>query len=198
MKLVSFKSASKWTLINLQCFNVLWFVFTLKVLFRCKHLLSSRNPSIRLLALDTIANSCRALQSHQGKQYVILELPLTVYLILAEQLCFERACISYKVSACCDYLILDTISDELLPMIHEIWMPYSARFVDEEKLVTKKVPILRISQKIISWIEIKFEFFKCMYENKYIYFIKGCWVFNGDGRYIWRFHLSTLYQGCVP
>lgn len=99
LKLVSFKSASKWTLINLQCFNVLWFVFTLKVLFRCKHLLSSRNPSIRLLALDTIANSCRALQSHQGKQYVILELPLTVYLILAEQLCFERACISYKVSA---------------------------------------------------------------------------------------------------
>lgn len=64
-----------------------------EVLFRCKHLLSSRNPSIRLLALDTIANSCRALQSHQ---------------------------------------------DELLPMIHEIWMPYSARFVDEEKLVTKK------------------------------------------------------------
>lgn len=82
MKLVSFKSASKWTFINLQCFNVLWFVFTLKVLFRCKHLLSSRNPSIRLLALDTIAYSCRALQSHQGKQYVILELPLTVYLIL--------------------------------------------------------------------------------------------------------------------
>lgn len=168
LKLVSFKSASKWTLINLQCFNVLWFVFTLKVLFRCKHLLSSRNPSIRLLALDTIANSCRALQSHQGKQYVILELPLTVYLIHAEQLYFERAYISYKVSACCFYLILDTISDELLPMIHEIWMPYSARFVDEEKLVTKKVPILRISQKIISWIENKVWSFQ-MHLWKYIY-----------------------------
>lgn len=125
----------------------------MKVLLRCKHLLSSRNPSIRLLTLDTIAYSCQTLQSNQGKKYVRLKLPL--YLILKEQLYFESACISLKVSACCFYRILDTISDELLPMIHEIWMPYSARFVDEEKLVTKKVPIIRISQKIISYIENK-------------------------------------------
>nr|XP_022346187.1 TELO2-interacting protein 1 homolog [Crassostrea virginica] len=64
-----------------------------EVLLRCKHLLSSRNPTIRLLTLDTIAIACQALQSHQ---------------------------------------------DELLPMIHEIWVPFSTRFVDQEKLVTKK------------------------------------------------------------
>lgn len=84
-----------------------------------------------------------------------MRLKLPLYLILKEQLYFESACISLKVSACCFYRILDTISDELLPMIHEIWMPYSARFVDEEKLVSKKVPIIRISQEIISYIENK-------------------------------------------
>ncbi|XP_062590440.1 TELO2-interacting protein 1 homolog [Saccostrea cucullata] len=64
-----------------------------EVMLRSKHLLSSRNPSVRLLTLDTIASSCQALRSHQ---------------------------------------------DELLPMIHEIWLPFTARFVDQEKIVTKK------------------------------------------------------------
>ncbi|OWF46694.1 TELO2-interacting protein 1 homolog [Mizuhopecten yessoensis] len=45
-------------------------------------------------------------------------------------------------------LVLDTISqacqaladhtNELLPLLHELWAPFSARFVDEEKLVIKK------------------------------------------------------------
>ncbi|XP_056022184.1 TELO2-interacting protein 1 homolog [Ostrea edulis] len=64
-----------------------------EIMLRSKHLLSSRNPNIRLLTLDTIAISCQALQSHQ---------------------------------------------DELLPLVHEIWMPFTARFVDQEKHVTKK------------------------------------------------------------
>lgn len=117
---------------NEWSFKWFYFLSTIKVLLRCKHLLSSRNPTIRLLTLDTIAIACQALQSHQGKVYLnytwifIIQLSIIVLFVLL--------------------IVWTMISDELLPMIHEIWVPFSTRFVDQEKLVTKKVDVKYIIQ----------------------------------------------------
>ncbi|XP_052284808.1 TELO2-interacting protein 1 homolog [Dreissena polymorpha] len=70
-----------------------------EVMLRCKHILSSPRPQLRLLVLDTISHTCLALDKHQ---------------------------------------------DELLPLIHKIWPPFSLCFADEEKLVTiKAIDVLR-------------------------------------------------------
>jgi hypothetical protein len=37
-----------------------------EVMLRCKHIVSSRNPRLRLLVLDTITHTCTALKSYQG------------------------------------------------------------------------------------------------------------------------------------
>ena len=38
-----------------------------EVMLRCKHIISSRNPRLRLLVLDTIRQTCTALKQHQCK-----------------------------------------------------------------------------------------------------------------------------------
>ena len=40
-------------------------------MLRSKHILSSKNPRLRLLVLDTINHSCLALQAHQGQSYFL-------------------------------------------------------------------------------------------------------------------------------
>lgn len=58
-----------------------------EIMLRCKHIIASRNPRLRLLVLDTIRHTCTALRSHQGmcvlaRQGIIAVIYLFVNVIL--------------------------------------------------------------------------------------------------------------------
>ncbi|KAL4220850.1 TEL2-interacting protein 1 [Mactra antiquata] len=92
-----------------------------EVLIRCKHIISSSNPRLRLLVIDTIGYTCTALKSYQNEL-----LPLIHQVWPAFSLCFsdEEKLVTIKalealqiIAKCAGDFVRQRISKDVLPKL---------------------------------------------------------------------------------